>query len=86
VVLHAVPTKYKLGEVCRWLEEDNKFPNIAGSRWDLTENRREGKSQSSVVLYLQDPTIATSLRLGKKSLRQPMTGRDRNAEAADGLS
>ena len=69
VVLHAVPTKYKLGEVQRWLEEDNRFLSIAGSRWLLTENRRAGKPHPSAVLYLQDPTIATSLRLGKKSLR-----------------
>ena len=69
MVIHAVPTKYKLGEVRRWLEEDNRFLTIAGSRWLLTEERREGKTHSSVVLYLQDPTIATSLRLGRKTLR-----------------
>jgi len=69
VVLHAVPTKFKLGEVHRWLEEDNKYLSIAGARWLLTKDWRGGKSHSSVVLYLQDPTIASSLRLGRKSLR-----------------
>ena len=61
--------EYKLGEGHRWLEKDNKYLSVAGSHWLLTENGRLEKSHSSVVLYLQDPIIATSLRLGRKSLR-----------------
>ena len=77
VVLHAVPTKYKLVEVRRWLEEDNQHLHIAGSRWLLADNRPAGKSHSSVGLYLQGPTIATSLRLGRKSLRTTTYAWDR---------
>lgn len=69
VVIHAVPLKYKVGEVRRWLEEDNQYLQIAGARWLLPENRRLDKAHSSMVLYLQDPTVRTSLRLGRKTLR-----------------
>ena len=68
LVLHAVPTKYKLGEVRRWLEEDNRYLPTKGARWLLTEGWRLRKSNSSVVLYLQDPIIPSSLRLGRKAL------------------
>jgi len=69
VVIHAVPTKYRTGEVRRWLEEDNQHLHIAGTRCLLAENRRAGKTHSSMVLYLEDPTIKDSLRLGRKILR-----------------
>lgn len=64
-----VPTKYQLGELHRWLEEDNKYLAIDGARWLLTEDRRREKVHSSVVLYLHNPTMANSVRLGSKTLR-----------------
>jgi len=38
IVLHAVPAKHKLGEVRRWLEQDNRYLYIARARRLLTED------------------------------------------------
>lgn len=69
VVVHAVPTRYQLGDSRRWLEEDNKHLHIAGVRWLLSEDRRRKKRESSMVLFLEDPTRRRSLWLGGRPLR-----------------
>ena len=35
VVVHAVPTRYRLGDSRRWLEEDNRYLHVSGARWLL---------------------------------------------------
>ena len=52
VVLHGVPTKYKPGQMRRWIQEDNPTgaPKIIGIRWLLQDYRRVGKLASSLVI------------------------------------
>jgi len=69
LVLHAAPTHRKLGEMRRWLEEDNKGVVIIGARWLLQEGRRLGKATSSLVIYLSSPKAAGKLRMGRKLFR-----------------
>ena len=51
-MVHAVPTKHQVGDLWAWLEADNKGLEIAGARWLLNEDRRQGKCHSSLVVYL----------------------------------
>lgn len=69
LVLHAAPTHRKLGEMRRWLEEDNKGVVIVGARWLLQEGRRLGKAASSLVIYLSIPKAVGKLRMGRKLFR-----------------
>lgn len=68
VVLHAVLTGFALGDLHQWLEQDIRHLSIGTARWLRTKYRRVGKTRSSVVLYLEDPTIKTSQRLGRETL------------------
>jgi len=45
----------------------NKYLVITGPRWLLTEDRRLGKTDSSLVLYLVDSPETSRLRMGGKS-------------------
>ena len=77
-VVRALPTKYKVGELRRWLHEDNKDIAITGARWLLTDDRRTGKTHSSLVLYLADPTeITPRLRMEGDPSTPPMIGTGR---------
>ena len=67
IVVRALPTKYKVGELRRWIKEDNKDLVITGACWLLTEDRRPGKTHSSLVLYLADSPETPRLRMGRKS-------------------
>ena len=67
IVVRALPTKYKVGELRRWIKEDNKDLVITGARWLLAEDRRPGKTHSSLVLYLSDSPETPRLRMGRKS-------------------
>ena len=69
VVVRGVPTGRKIGNMWRWMEEDNKRIGlkILGARWLLQEARRVGKQASSLVLYLASGVKAgTRLRMGQK--------------------
>ena len=70
IVLHAAPTRYKAGEMRRWLAEDTRGIQILWIRWLLQEPRMVGKEASSLVIYLRD-TVDTNrgLRMGRKILR-----------------
>ncbi|KAF8440577.1 hypothetical protein BGX38DRAFT_1273040 [Terfezia claveryi] len=70
VVIHAAPTKYKLGLMRRWIEDDNEGIRILDIRWLLPEDRRVAKLASSLVIYMAkeaDPT--RGLRIGKRLFR-----------------
>ena len=71
VVLHAAPTKYKVGQMRRWIGEDNKGKaQVMGIRWLIQENRREGKQASSLVIYLKERIdLNIGLRMGRKFFR-----------------
>ena len=66
VVLHGAPTKYKPGQMRRWIEEDNQGSiKFLGTRWLLPEDRRTGKLASSLVIYLKDKIdINRGIRMG----------------------
>ena len=70
VVVHALCTRYERALLCRWLVEGNKGLTITGSRWLLNEERRSGKTHSSLALYLAYPTTYPNqeLRWGRKWL------------------
>ena len=67
VVLHGAPTKYKAGQMRRWIEEDNKGrAQILGIRWLVGENRRTGKLASSLVIYMKNKIdLNERLRMGR---------------------
>jgi len=72
VVLHAAPTKYKPGQMRRWIEEDNKGTGaqILGIRWLTQEHRRVGKLASSLVIYMKESIdLNQGLRMGRKLFR-----------------
>ena len=72
VVLHGVPTKYKPGQMRRWIQEDNPTgaPKIIGIHWLLQDHRRVGKLASSLVIYLNESVIVSKgLRMGRKIFR-----------------
>jgi len=69
VVVHAVPTNYRIGETWRWVEENNSNLHISRARSLLSEERRLGKAESSMVLYLEGPTTKGALRLRRKPHR-----------------
>ncbi|KAF8416570.1 hypothetical protein EV426DRAFT_578658 [Tirmania nivea] len=50
VVIHGVPTRYKPGQVRRWIEEDNEGVEVMGIRWLLKQYELE-KVASSLVVY-----------------------------------
>jgi len=37
IVVHALPTKFKIGDLRRWLQEDNEDLAITGARWLLSD-------------------------------------------------
>lgn len=54
----------------RWMEEDNKNVAILGIRWLLQEDRRAGKSASSLVNYLKHGTdISQGVHMGRRIFR-----------------
>ena len=72
VVIHGAPTKYKPGQMRRWIQEDNPTdaPKIIGIRWLLQEHRRVGKLASSLVVYLDRSVIVNKgLRMGRRIFR-----------------
>ncbi|KAF8448215.1 hypothetical protein BGX38DRAFT_1270422 [Terfezia claveryi] len=71
-VLHAAPTKFKPGQMRRWIEEDNKLTGvqILGIRWLTQEHRRAGKMASSLVIYMKDRiNLDQGLRMGRRLFR-----------------
>ncbi|KAF8446582.1 hypothetical protein BGX38DRAFT_1270963 [Terfezia claveryi] len=72
MVLHAAPTKFKPGQMRRWIEEDNKLTGvqILGIRWLTQEHRRAGKMASSLVIYMKDRiNLDQGLRMGRRFFR-----------------
>ncbi|KAF8458711.1 hypothetical protein BGX38DRAFT_1265022 [Terfezia claveryi] len=72
MVLHAAPTKFKPGQMRRWIEEDNKSTGvqILGIRWLMQEHRRAGKMASSLVIYMKERiNIDQGLRMGRRFFR-----------------
>ncbi|KAF8451693.1 hypothetical protein BGX38DRAFT_1329566 [Terfezia claveryi] len=72
MVLHAAPTKFKPGQMRRWIEEDNKSTGvqILGIRWLTQEHRRAGKMASSLVIYMKERiNIDQGLRMGRRFFR-----------------
>ena len=71
VVLHGVPTKYKPGQMGRWIEEDNQGSiKFLGTRWLLSAERRTGKLASSLVIYLKDKIdINRGIRMVRRVFR-----------------
>ncbi|KAF8454880.1 hypothetical protein BDZ91DRAFT_852897 [Kalaharituber pfeilii] len=72
LVIHGVALRRELGNVRRWLSEDNKdMPKITGIRWlrkkDILVG--EGKKTSSVVVYLEEEIGKDTVRLGGKWLK-----------------
>ncbi|KAI5781970.1 hypothetical protein DFH27DRAFT_637749 [Peziza echinospora] len=51
VVIHAIPTGWNVGWVANTV--GGRLGQVIGVRWLLGEKRREGKTASSVVVYLQ---------------------------------
>jgi len=69
-VLHTTPTKYKPGEMRRWVEEDNRGIQILGIRWLIQEHRRAGKLASSLVIYMKEKiNLNHGLRMGRRIFR-----------------
>jgi len=71
VVLHAAPTKYKPGQIRRWIKGDNQGKvRILGIRWLLQEPMRIGKLASLLVIYLGEKVnISQGIRIGRKIFR-----------------
>jgi len=69
IVVRSLPTKFRVGELQRWLQEGNKDLAITGARWLLSDDRRLGEIYSSLNLYLADSTETPRLRMGKRSFR-----------------
>ena len=73
IVIHALPTRHRVGNHLHWLQEDNTGLHAVRARWLLNEDRRGGKTHSSLVLVLHPdlhPDLTKSkLRLGKKPHR-----------------
>jgi len=71
VVLHAAPTKFKPGQIRRWIEEDNhRGVQVQGIRWLTQEHRRVGKLASSLVIYLKEKIdLNHRLRIGRRLFR-----------------
>jgi len=82
IVLRDLPTEFKVGEMCRWLQPDNQDLTVTGAQWLLPENRRTGKTHSSLVIYLRHPTEGHPLRMGRKSFRTTAYGWDRPSGSA----
>ena len=71
IVLHGAPTKYKPGQMRRWIAEGNQGgAQILGIRWLVQEHKRGGKLASSLVIYLKDSVVVNrGLRMGRKIFR-----------------
>jgi len=71
VVLHAVPTKYRPGQIRRWIEEDNhRGVEVQGIRWLTQEHRRIGKLAYSLVIHLKEKIdLNHRLRIGRRHFR-----------------
>ena len=71
IVFHGAPTKYKVGQMRRWIEEHNKgTAQILGIRWLVGEDRRTGKTASSMVIYMKNKIdLNKGLRMGRRFFR-----------------
>ena len=71
IVIHASPTKFKPGQMRRWIEEDNIGDvQIVGIRCLLPEHRRAAKLASSVVIYVyQSIMVERGLWMGRSIFR-----------------
>ena len=76
LVVHGVRLEEKLGRVRQELEADH-FGRVLGIRWLLKEKRREGRTASSVVIYLERPSQAQHVWVGKRRLRAEQYDFDR---------
>lgn len=77
VVLHGAPTKFRAGEMRRWIEKDNRGrAPILGICWLVQEHRREGKLASSLVIYRKEKVDTTTgfAWEGESSALQNTTG------------
>ena len=71
-MVHTAPTKYKLGKMRCWLEDDYRNQAvIIEARWLVKEDCQEGKARSSLVIY----RTLTSLYCGwvGRTVRDPGT-------------
>ncbi|KAF8420906.1 hypothetical protein EV426DRAFT_701977 [Tirmania nivea] len=68
VVMHGVPTRYKPGQMRRWIEEDNKGVEVMGIRW-LLKQHEPGKVASSLVVYTRSAKEVGRLYMGRKFFR-----------------
>jgi len=68
IIIHALPTKYKVEEMREWAQEYNEDMVVTRARWLLSDDRRSGKT-TPLVLYLASPTETHRLRMGTKSFR-----------------
>ncbi|KAI5788545.1 hypothetical protein DFH27DRAFT_573492, partial [Peziza echinospora] len=55
VVIHAIPTSWNVGWVANTV--GGRLGSVIGVRWLLGASRREGKTASSVVVYLQNSVL-----------------------------
>ncbi|KAF8418692.1 hypothetical protein EV426DRAFT_704491 [Tirmania nivea] len=79
VVMHSAPTKYKPGQMRRWIEEDNRGVEVMGIRksWGsgshgdqvLLKQHGPGKVASSLVIYTTSAEDVSGLRMGSRLFR-----------------
>ena len=65
LVTHGAPLQFKPGTIRRWIKEGDKHMKILGRRWLLKEDR-QGKAESSLVIYLKDMIKIEALRMGRR--------------------
>ncbi|KAI5780359.1 hypothetical protein DFH27DRAFT_583985 [Peziza echinospora] len=58
VVIHAIPTGWNVGWVANTV--GGRLGSVIGVRWLLGASRREGKTTSSVVVYLQNSVLVAN--------------------------
>ncbi|KAF8417559.1 hypothetical protein EV426DRAFT_699638 [Tirmania nivea] len=68
VVMHGVPTRYKPGQMRRWVEEGNEGVEVMGVRWLLKQHEPE-KVASSLVVYTRSAEEVGRLRMRRKFFR-----------------
>jgi len=66
IVVRDLPRKHKLGELRRWLQDENKGVVITGSRCLPTDDRCTGRTHSSLVLFLADSPGDNTIKDGKE--------------------
>ena len=67
LVLHEAPTKYKVAQMRRWIEQDNEGrAQTLGTKWLGRVNRKAGNLASSLPIYMKNKIdLNKELRIGK---------------------